>query len=189
MLDRLIRKTGEPEFAPVLRRARRVAARARAARARKTLAGDPQLAQKRAMLTTLRAAFPALAWSALTESAVRDALHRSATGIEKAHARALSDGQDTDWHRWRRRVRRLSQQQRALGGMVADLTAGQVDCKALAEQLGDAQDYALLREHTGKRSLFSEADRRVLRLLADRGSERIRARITQRQPPAATAPP
>ena len=104
--------------------------------------------------------------------------------------RALADGEDTDWHRWRRRVRRLSQQHRALGDMVAELTAVKDDCKTIAVLLGDAQDYALLRERTGKRSLFTEDDRRVLRLLADRGSERIRARVEQKTQPlgATTAP-
>ena len=190
VLDRLIGKTDEAEFASVLRRARRIAASARAARAREMLTADPGLADRRALLTTLRAAFPALSWNTLTEEAVRKALTRSEVRVEQARVRALADGKDTDWHRWRRRVRRLSQQHRALGEMVAEMTKVKDDCKAIAVLLGDAQDYALLRERTGKRSLFTDDDRRVLRLLADRGSERIRARVQQKTQPlvATTAP-
>jgi hypothetical protein len=185
VLDRLIGKTEETDLAPVLRRARRVAAKDRAECARNVLADDPNLARRRAMLTTLRAAFPALAWNALTEADVRDAWARSRLRVEEAGARALATGDDSDWHRWRRRVRRISQQHLAVGDMLPDLTQTRRYYKSLAASLGEAQDYALLREHCGKRSLFSGPDRRTLRELADRGSQRIRARVAE----SAVAPP
>jgi CHAD domain-containing protein len=178
-LDRLIRKNKAPELGPVLRRARRIAAQARAESARAKLASDPGFARKRAMLTTLRAAMPALPWNALTENRLRDALDRGLARIGEARTRALSTGRDTDWHRWRRRVRRLSQQHRALGNLVEGLDIARKRCKSLAVGLGEAQDYALLRDHCGRRSIFSETDRHLLRALADDGTRRMRERVEQ----------
>lgn len=176
-LDRLIAKTKEPEALPVLRRARRVAARRRAESTRRELAEDPSLERKRALLTTLRAALPVLPWDALAGSRVRDALDYALVRIETAGARARATGRDVDWHRWRRRVRRLSQQHRAIGELFPEVGSARKRCKALAEQLGEAQDYALLRDHCGRRSIFAEHDREVLAALADEGSAHMRARI------------
>ena len=192
VLDRLIRKTKAIEVGRVLRRVRRLVAKDRAERARTVLADDPHLARRRALLTTLRAALPALPWNALTEADVREGWARSRLRSEEAGARALASGEDSDWHRWRRRVRRVSQQHLALGDMLPDLTRTRRHYKSLAGSLGEAQDYALLREHCGKRSRFSDPDRRTLRELADRGTERMRARVAESavvQPAAATQMP
>ena len=40
-----------------------------------------------------------------------------------AGARARAAGRDEDWHRWRRRVRRLSQQHRAIGPQFVDINS------------------------------------------------------------------
>ena len=176
-LDRLLKHAKSPHALPVLRRARRVAAQARADSARRERAEDPDLAQKRLMLRTLRAALPALPWNILTETWVRDALGAGLARIETAGARARASGRDKDWHRWRRRVRRLSQQHRALGNQIADLGFSRKRCKSLAELLGEVQDHALLREHCGRRSIFPEPDRDVLAALADEGTQRMRERI------------
>jgi len=176
-LDRLIKRVKTPDELPVLRRARRIAARVRAESARHELAEDPGLAQKRALLTVLRAALPALPWDALSEIRVRDALDYGLVRIETAGARARADCRDQDWHRWRRRVRRLSQQHRALGDQIAELGFARKRCKSLAVLLGEAQDYALLSEHCGRRSIFTEPDRHLLAALADQGTQRMRERI------------
>jgi len=175
-LDRLIAKCKVSETMPVLRRARRTAAQARVESARRELADDPGLARKRMLLRTLRAALPALPWDALTETRVRDALDYGLARVDAADAQARATGRDVDWHRWRRRVRRLSQQHPALGDVI-DLGMAKKRIKSLAVDLGEAQDYALLRDHCGRRSIFSELDRRVLRTLADEGSQRLRDRI------------
>jgi len=175
-LDRLVAKCKVSETMPVLRRARRTAAQARVESARRELADDPGLARKRMLLRTLRAALPALPWDALTETRVRDALDYGLARVDAADAQARATGRDADWHRWRRRVRRLSQQHRALGDVI-DLGMAKKRIKSLAVDLGEAQDYALLRDHCGRRSIFSELDRRVLRTLADEGSQRLRDRI------------
>ena len=176
-LDRLIRRVKIPDELPVLRRARRTAARERAEIARRELAEDPGLAEKRAMLTTLRAALPALPWDALTETRVHDALDLGLVRIETGGARARATGRDQDWHRWRRRVRRLSQQHRALGDQIPDIGFAKKRCKSLAMLLGEAQDYALLSENCGRRSIFSEPDRHLLATLADGGTQRVRERV------------
>ncbi len=176
-LDRLIAKGKPPEALPVLRRARRTAASARAESARRELASDPALARKRALLSTLRAALPALPWDALTETRVRDTLADGMAQIDIAGARAQATGRDADWHRWRRRVRRLSQQHRALGSLIDDIGAARRRVKTLAELLGEGQDYALLHDHCGKRSMFADPDRQMLAALADLGAQRMRARV------------
>jgi hypothetical protein len=176
-LDRLIAKGRPPEALPVLRRARRTAAIARVESARRELARDPNLARKRALLSTLRAALPALPWESLTETRVRDALAQSLVEIDVAGARARATGRDVDWHRWRRRLRRLSQQHRAVGSLIVDIHAARRRVKTLAELLGEGQDYALLHDHCGKRSIFPDPDRQILAALADLGAQRMRARV------------
>jgi CHAD domain-containing protein len=187
-LDRLIAKRKAPEALPVLRRARRTAASARAESARRELASDPALTQKRALLATLRAALPALPWDSLTETRVRDALADGIVCIDIAGARARATGRDTDWHRWRRRVRRLSQQHRALGTLIDDIGPARRRVKTLAELLGEGQDYALLHDHCGKRSIFADPDRQILAALADLGAQRMRERVDDALANLAPAP-
>jgi CHAD domain-containing protein len=177
-LDRVIAASRTPaEALPVLRRARRTAAQSRVEVARRELGDDPGLARKRALLATLRAALPALPWDTLTGSRVRGALDVSLARVDSAGARARATGRDSDWHRWRRRVRRLSQQHRALGDQVPEISAAKKRCKLLAELLGEAQDYALLGDHCGRRSIFSELDREALAAIAEAGTRRMRERI------------
>jgi hypothetical protein len=179
-LDLLIDKADDGHAALILRRARRIAARARAGRARSTLIDDPQLQDKRALLTTLQAALPALPWNAVTETDVCARLQLSLIRVDEASSRARTTERDEDWHRWRRRARRLSQQHRALGDMAALLPAAGDRHKSLAVLLGEAQDYALLREHCGKRSVFAQADRQVLRALTEHGMARLRQRVAKK---------
>jgi hypothetical protein len=187
-LDRLIAKGKPPEALPVLRRARRTAAIARVESARRELASDPALARKRALLVTLRAALPALPWDTLTETRVRDTLAQGLLQIDVAGARARATGRDDDWHRWRRRVRRLSQQHRAVGSLIVDINAARRRVKTLAELLGEGQDYALLHDHCGRRSIFPDPDRQILAALADLGAQRMRERIEQAPSGAVPAP-
>jgi CHAD domain-containing protein len=178
-LDALLEKTGAGDSSSMLRRARRAAAQARAARARIALADDPRWDDKRALLTTLLAALSALPWDRVTDADMRAALQRSLLRSDAAGGRARTSRRDADWHRWRRRARRLSQQQRALG----DTTTARADAskrdKRLAVILGGVQDCALLREHLGKGSMFAQADRPALRVLAERRTRQLRERIAK----------
>ncbi|MET0226181.1 MAG: CHAD domain-containing protein [Dokdonella sp.] len=179
-LDALIDKTSTAAALAVLRRVRRSAAAARAARARADLLEDPLLGDKRALLSTLQAALPALPWNVVRQADVDAALTRSLLDLDEAGARALASTRDTDWHRWRRRARRWSQQQRALGENVGAHEPMQQHGKRLAVVLGEAQDFALIIAHCGKRSPFADADRRMLRELAAAGLEGLRERIAKK---------
>jgi len=179
VLDRLIRKAESSDSSVLLRRARRAAARARAEQARLQRDRDPGFHDARGLLVTLQAALPALQWTSVTKAQVIASLQGSTSRLARASARARSTGRDRDWHRWRRRARRLSQQRRALGDVAAQSEAIQRGDKAVAEWLGDAQDFALLHDHCGGRSVFTDADRRTLRALAEHGRRRLRARVAQ----------
>ncbi len=179
-LDDLIEKMRAPEALAVLRRVRRIAAAGRAGRARAELLEDPLLGDKRALLTTLQAALPALPWNVVRQADVDAALTRSLLDLDEAGARALASTRDDDWHRWRRRARRWSQQQRALGDNVGAHEPMQQHGKRLAVVLGEAQDFALIIAHCSKRSPFADADRRVLRELAVEGLHALRERIAKK---------
>jgi len=180
VLDHLIGKEDGGEALVVLRRARRRAASVRAERARVATAEDPNLANKRALLTTLRAALMSLPWTALTHEAVMRCLEACVRRAEEAEHRARTSGRVSDWHRWRRRARRVSQQYRALGKFAAHRKDERKRYKELAVQLGEAQDYSLLREHTGRNSPFPRPDREILRELGNEGMRHLRERIADR---------
>ena len=179
-LDRRLSLDHDPATMRVLRRVRRVAAAARAVAAREALAADPGLAGRRAMLGVLCAAMAALPWRAVPASRLHASLADSQSRMDQARERALASGGDEDWHRWRRRARRLSQQRRALhsAGLQAELPREHAAFdKHTTERLGVAQDLNLLLEHCGRRSPFSKPDRRALRQHAAPDLARLRRRI------------
>jgi CHAD domain-containing protein len=184
-LDALLAESDEEATAQVLRRARRIAARARAGRARSTLAADPQLQDRRALLAVLQAALPALRWDRVTGDSVAEQWRLSLLRVGEAGSRAQATHRDEDWHRWRRRARRLSQQHRALGDAAVRPDGIEGRHKKLAVLLGEAQDHALLREHCSRRSAFARADRALLRALTAQGLQRLRERIAALGAPAA----
>lgn len=174
----LAKEAADGDTAALLRRVRRTAARARAMAARNALVDDPQLGGRRALLLTLHAALGGLDWAAVDEACIVAALRRSAERIASAGERARDSGRDEDWHRWRRRARRLSQQHTALGD-CAPATDADREGKRLALLLGQAQDYAMLIEHCGRKSGLAKADRERLRELAGARLARVRARIAR----------
>ncbi len=172
-----LQRKSDAQTAPMLRRAQRRAARARADYARTCIASDPGLSDRRALLAVLHAAMAALPWHALDVDSVHAALLDSLQRMQAAGLRARSRHADEDWHDWRRRVRRVSQQLRVLDGVMA-LPPGVGDLdKRLANLLGEAQDYSLLREHCGKRSTFLRTDRAPLRELSEQRTTLLRQRI------------
>lgn len=177
-LDRLARQHGSEEEHELLRRARRVAVRTRSAKMRDALAADPGFQRRRELLHYMKTVLPGLPWPAVSADMVSEAVAHGAKAVNKAAKRAQASGRDEDWHRWRRRARRLSQQQRVLAAAQLP-TKDAHSRKAVAVLLGEAQDYSLLREHCKKDSPFSEPDRLSLRKLAARGSKRLRRRIAK----------
>ncbi|SFL06613.1 CHAD domain-containing protein [Lysobacter sp. cf310] len=175
-LDRLAARSPDPEALRLLRRARRVAASARAEHARRVLVADPGLAGRRALLAVLRAGAAALDWPRLQAEDLQRAVAASRARMERAGARARAEGDDEAWHRWRRRARRLSQQRRALKTAGLKVRAPDLD-RRIAERLGVAQDLALLLDHCGRDSPFAPDDRKALRRYGRDQQARARRRI------------
>ena len=75
-----------------------------------------------------------------------EAMAAAVDKADAARARAFARGTDADWHRWRRSMRRVSQQHHAVVAAGVDLTLPRFD-KALTERLGAMQDLVLLLEH------------------------------------------
>ena len=181
-LDRQLAGGHDDETMRLLRRVRRVAASVRVAAAREVQTCDPGLVGRRAMLRVLCAAMAALPWASLSPSQLRDRLADSQARMHQAQQRAIVGGRDEDWHRWRKRARRLSQQRRALktSGLDADLPFDKPAFdKRTTELLGTAQDLSLLLEHCGRRSVFGKPDRNALRRFAAPELARLRQRITR----------
>lgn len=184
-LDRLSARHPDTEIAQPLRRARRAAAAQRAPRMREALQTDPELAATRALLSTLRAALLALPWATLTPLHWQDALAASTDRIVKARAQVHALDKNTldnskrneSWHHWRRRMRRLSQQQRACKLAHLDFVAPSLFDKSMTEQLGATQDLSLLLEHCRRDSLFAKFDRSALKRYAKAALARQRKRI------------
>ncbi|MBB5016376.1 CHAD domain-containing protein [Rehaibacterium terrae] len=179
-LDHLRSRTRSEAMAAHLRRARRQAAALRAKTLRDTLAADPALGGRRARLRVLLAALPALEWRALDADAVQAGLARSRGRVGRAAARALRRGKPADWHRLRRRLRRLAQQATALrrtghGGMI-----GAPPDRHLAAALGWLQDLQLLRARCSDRAPFGLAGCGPLAALVDAELDRRQARLAVR---------
>ncbi|MFQ6313057.1 hypothetical protein, partial [Lysobacter capsici] len=151
-------------------------ATARAQAAREARLDDPDLGARRSLLRVLRAGLRALPWARTAARALARS-GRGQPGPGRARAEnARRSGDDEDWHGWRRRARRLSQQQRALKTAKLGRDAPKFD-KHQIERLGEAQDLNLLLDHCGKRSLFGKQDRTALRRFAQAELARSRVRI------------
>lgn len=174
--DRLLRSHTDIETRPLLLRTRRRAAAARAEAARQARAEDPDLGARRSLLKVLRAGLRALPWAGLQPEHWREAVAASLIRVSQTGTRARSSGSDEDWHDWRRRARRLSQQQRALKVAKLGRDAPSFD-KHQIERLGEAQDLNLLLDHCGKRSVFGKPDRAALKRFAEGELARQRERI------------
>ena len=177
-LDRLAKHNPPDASQGLLRQARRAAVSRRTAQAREALKDDADFAGRRAQLAVLAAGLQTLPWAVIDRD-VEASLRKSAAQAIAASEQAQKSGDNDDWHRWRRRARRLSQQYRALGDVAAALAADRDRDKALAELLGEAQDYALLIDHCGGDSPFDDAIRKDLRKFARKHAKQVRARIAR----------
>lgn len=176
-LDRRIAKHPDAETRALLRRVRHAAVRWRTERLRAELEADPALAARRQTLQVLRAGLDALPWSALQPARLQDALTESAVRADQAHARVHASGDEADWHRWRRRMRRLSQQLRAAKTAGLAFPAPRAFDKSLTEQLGVAQDLRLLLDQAKGGLPLEKADRAALRRYAKAALARQQRRI------------
>lgn len=173
-LDRVRTKARDDETRAVLDHARRVAARRRAAMTHEPEFADA-LEHERAMVSTLRAALLGLPWDAVSMSVVADAMAAAERKAAAARERACARDDAEAWHRWRRRMRRISQQHRAAAAAGIAVPDTEFD-KNMTEQLGVLQDLNLLIAHCGEDSPFSSS-RSTLRRFAERTVARQRKRI------------
>ncbi|TWI08211.1 CHAD domain-containing protein [Aerolutibacter ruishenii] len=179
-LDRLGLKPRNAQAREALATARKIAARRCAALARQA---DfvRALGEAEAVVAMLQAALHGLPWADVTVPALVDAMDAAARKAKRMRQHALAHDDAEDWHRWRRSMRRLSQQQRAAGAAGLPLQPDEFD-KHLTEQLGVMQDLSLLIAHCGDGSPFPRATRVVLRHFAERSLARQRKRIRSVMP-------
>ncbi|WP_198032536.1 CHAD domain-containing protein [Aerolutibacter daejeonensis] len=175
VLDRLDTKARNDETRALLAHARHVAVRRRAAFAREA-AFKLILHEQCSVLAVLQAALQGLPWEAVTAPGLTAAMGRTSHRADALRERAMTHDHAEDWHRWRRCMRRLSQQHRA--AVAAGLVVPQSEFdKHLTEQLGVLQDLSLLIAHCQGESPFSSATRVALRAFAERSLARQRKRI------------
>jgi len=146
-----------------------------AARARRdallaaTLAADPELASRRRRLQALARRLELLPWGELGAADVAAAVARSERRTRKAERRAARHpARYQEWHAFRRRLRRLRQQDSLLAPLQPALRPLRENIEALATRLGEAQDDFLLLAHCQRRSPFPAPARALLRAEARR---------------------
>ncbi|WP_460759974.1 CHAD domain-containing protein [Lysobacter fragariae] len=180
--DRLLKAGYDSRTTALLGRARRIAAARRAKVAAQFQRDDADLSRRRALLGVLRATLLALPWDAVHAGQLEAATAHSRARLDAARARACRSGRDEDWHAWRRRARRVSQQRRALAAIGLDPGKQPGFDKHVTEQLGLAQDLTLLLDHCGRRSCFARNDRAALRAFAEPELARLRQQIAAAAP-------
>lgn len=165
-LDRLapeVPKSAARRFARI-----RAAAAARRAQAlARALERDPGFARRRRRLAALAEALSALDWERLDARGLERDLARSRRRVRKAGegARRHPHG-EADWHRYRRRLRRLRQQYVTFALIGLPAPGGRKKLDAAAKRLGEAQDDALVLRACRRKGLFDAAQRTLLRALA-----------------------
>ena len=139
----------------------------RAARLATALARDPDFGRRRERLQAALVALDALPWIRLDETAVARGRRQSLKRVEQARRRAAGSDDPEDWHRLRRRLRRLRQQESALAAVMPAVAWETPGVGDLAERMGVAQDHALLLAQCRRHGLFAARDRATLRRLVE----------------------
>ncbi len=139
----------------------------------RALQRDPQFDARRQRLSAAQARLLRLPWQSVSEGDIAKAVMRSKRRADKARRRVERHPDDDEaWHVFRRRLRRLRQQDSLLAGLQPDLRPGGAKGhEHQAQALGESQDDALLLRHCGGRSPFPVDQRRLLREVA---RERLR---------------
>ena len=145
-LDRLLINNVEMEIQRCLQAAKRIALNMRANAMRDEQTNDSNFLTRRERLRVLEAAIPALLWKQVSISELSQAVHHSMHACDEATETALSRGKSKDWHRLRRRRRRLAQQHTALEHCDIVLQSIVIPDHKLGKLLGEAQDISVLRE-------------------------------------------
>jgi CHAD domain-containing protein len=138
----------------------------------RALARDPAFQARCLRLQAAQQRLARLDWRAVDEADVSSAMKRSRRRADKAAKQVKRHPDDDEaWHRYRRRLRRLRQQDSLLVDLLPALRLSKKGARDLADVLGESQDDALLLRHCGKRSPFTPDQRKQLRAIA---RERLR---------------
>lgn len=118
-----------------------------------------------------------LSWQNTSDADVSSALARSVRRVEKAQRKAHRHPElDEIWHVYRRRLRRLRQQDSLLAAIKPELRPAFDGLEQHAERLGESQDDALLLKHCGKRSPFAPHPRKIIRAVTSARLRHMRSR-------------
>lgn len=165
MLQRL--QDTAKELQPILPDAIAAAKRRRDELLANLLERDPGLSRRRKRVADFAGRLASLDWQLVDNDVVRDGLARSERRAEKAEARAGHQKDDDEaWHRFRRRLRRLHQQNTLLGEIAPEFNVKRHPLEDRADDLGEAQDDVLLLARCRNHSLFAAEQRPQLRKIA-----------------------
>ncbi len=162
LLDAMLHHSHPEDEQSLLRRARRAALADRVDAMRVARAEDPDFADRRRQLLVLGKDLTALPWTTVDADAITAAINHSLVRARKAQTRALNDGDADDWHRWRRRRRRLAQQHTAL--QAIGIESGELNDaeREITHLLGESQDLHVLVRYFGGHRAISKRERRAL---------------------------
>lgn len=143
----------------------------------RALVRDPTFQARGQRLRAAQQRMARLDWHAVDEADITHAIKRSQRRADKA-AKQIKRHPDDDeaWHVYRRRLRRLRQQDSLLADLVPTLRRSKKRSNDLTDVLGESQDDALLLRHCDRRSPFSPDQRRQLRGIACERLQRARSR-------------
>ncbi len=164
-LDRLLEKHPDREIHACLNAAKRLAIAARAEAMRNEQAIDKDFLTRRERLQVVFAAMPVLPWQHIDAGVLALSMRHSMQACEEAAEIALSRGKEKDWHRLRRRRRRLIQQHTALENCHIELPWIAAPDRKLGTLLGEAQDISILRDFFKQHPGLSEENQKRLRKL------------------------
>ncbi|HPO25694.1 MAG TPA: CHAD domain-containing protein [Arenimonas sp.] len=164
-LDRLLKKHPDQEIHACLNAAKRLAIAARAEAMRCEQAIDKDFLTRRERLQVVFAAMPVLPWQHIDAGTLALSMQHSIQACEEAAEIALSRGKEKDWHRLRRRRRRLIQQHTALENCHIELPSIAAPDRKLGTLLGEAQDISILRDFFRQHKAMSEENQKRLRKL------------------------
>lgn len=142
----------------------------------RALLRDPGLLARRLRLQAAQQRLARLDWRAVDEAEIAHAIKRSQRRAGKACKQIKKHPDDDEaWHVYRRRLRRLRQQDSLLADLLPALRLSKKRSHDLAEVLGESQDDALLLRHCGSRSPFPSEQRKPLRAIARERLQRTRS--------------
>ena len=171
VLQRLDAQAAAPIRA-ILPTAERLARQRRDDILERALVRDPAFMARRLRLQAAQQRLARLDWRAVEAAEVSSAIKRSQRRADKAAKRIKQHPDDDEaWHVYRRRLRRLRQQDSLLADLLPALRLSKKRARDLTDLLGESQDDALLLRHCDRRSPFPSDQRKQLRAIA---RERLR---------------